>query len=160
MQLGWAIWQHSDVFIEAEPHAVFDPDDGTPLIDCTPHTLPTGHVCKEILFVSNDSGSYDFNTTDVADNISVPLMNDPRVSQALKLMSEKIRLMNSVPGIDIVLPQDIAKKILELEYQAMSLMLAATQPRPTQRQLQKIGRNDPCPCNSGKKYKKCCGAAL
>jgi preprotein translocase subunit SecA len=21
---------------------------------------------------------------------------------------------------------------------------------------QKIGRNDPCPCGSGKKYKKCC----
>ena len=21
----------------------------------------------------------------------------------------------------------------------------------------KIGRNDPCPCGSGKKYKKCCG---
>lgn len=25
-------------------------------------------------------------------------------------------------------------------------------------QSQKIGRNDPCPCGSGKKYKKCCGA--
>ncbi len=25
------------------------------------------------------------------------------------------------------------------------------------RQEQKIGRNDPCPCGSGKKYKKCCG---
>jgi uncharacterized protein YecA (UPF0149 family) len=24
---------------------------------------------------------------------------------------------------------------------------------------QKVGRNDPCPCGSGKKYKKCCGAA-
>jgi uncharacterized protein len=24
----------------------------------------------------------------------------------------------------------------------------------------KIGRNDPCPCGSGKKYKKCCGAML
>ena len=23
---------------------------------------------------------------------------------------------------------------------------------------QKIGRNEPCPCGSGKKYKKCCGA--
>jgi preprotein translocase subunit SecA len=23
--------------------------------------------------------------------------------------------------------------------------------------LKKIGRNDPCPCGSGKKYKKCCG---
>ena len=22
----------------------------------------------------------------------------------------------------------------------------------------KIGRNDPCPCGSGKKYKNCCGA--
>ncbi len=22
----------------------------------------------------------------------------------------------------------------------------------------KIGRNEPCPCNSGKKYKNCCGA--
>ena len=21
-----------------------------------------------------------------------------------------------------------------------------------------IGRNDPCPCGSGKKYKKCCGS--
>nr|WP_245203734.1 SEC-C metal-binding domain-containing protein [Ammoniphilus resinae] len=22
----------------------------------------------------------------------------------------------------------------------------------------KVGRNDPCTCGSGKKYKKCCGA--
>ena len=27
------------------------------------------------------------------------------------------------------------------------------------RESAKVGRNDPCPCNSGKKYKKCCGAA-
>jgi len=25
------------------------------------------------------------------------------------------------------------------------------------RTVQKVGRNDPCPCGSGKKYKKCCG---
>jgi len=25
---------------------------------------------------------------------------------------------------------------------------------------EKVGRNDPCPCGSGKKYKKCCGANL
>ncbi|MHC4292236.1 MAG: SEC-C metal-binding domain-containing protein [Planctomycetota bacterium] len=24
----------------------------------------------------------------------------------------------------------------------------------------KVGRNDPCPCGSGKKYKKCCGKNL
>ena len=28
---------------------------------------------------------------------------------------------------------------------------------PTQREEPKVGRNDPCPCGSGKKYKKCCG---
>ncbi|RJG06619.1 YecA family protein [Noviherbaspirillum cavernae] len=27
-----------------------------------------------------------------------------------------------------------------------------------QRDAPKVGRNDPCPCGSGKKYKKCCGA--
>ena len=26
------------------------------------------------------------------------------------------------------------------------------------RHSQTPGRNDPCPCGSGKKYKKCCGA--
>ncbi len=28
---------------------------------------------------------------------------------------------------------------------------------PIKRDSPKIGRNDPCPCGSGKKYKKCCG---
>lgn len=31
-------------------------------------------------------------------------------------------------------------------------------PKPTQRTVAKVGRNDPCPCGSGKKHKKCCGA--
>jgi hypothetical protein len=31
-------------------------------------------------------------------------------------------------------------------------------PEPFVRQAPKIGRNDPCPCGSGKKYKKCCMA--
>ena len=29
---------------------------------------------------------------------------------------------------------------------------------PALREASKVGRNDPCPCGSGKKYKKCCGA--
>ncbi len=31
-------------------------------------------------------------------------------------------------------------------------------PETVRRKGKKIGRNDPCPCGSGKKYKKCCGA--
>ena len=29
--------------------------------------------------------------------------------------------------------------------------------KPVRRSNEKVGRNDPCPCGSGKKYKKCCG---
>ena len=29
----------------------------------------------------------------------------------------------------------------------------------SRRSSPKVGRNDPCPCGSGKKYKKCCGGA-
>lgn len=29
--------------------------------------------------------------------------------------------------------------------------------QPIRRNAEQVGRNDPCPCGSGKKYKKCCG---
>lgn len=32
--------------------------------------------------------------------------------------------------------------------------------RPVQRTEAKVGRNDPCPCGSGQKYKKCCGKGV
>ena len=35
---------------------------------------------------------------------------------------------------------------------------AGDKPVTVRRKGKKIGRNDPCPCGSGKKYKKCCGA--
>jgi tetratricopeptide (TPR) repeat protein len=35
---------------------------------------------------------------------------------------------------------------------------ASAQPEPVRRAQPKVGRNDPCPCGSGRKYKHCCGA--
>jgi preprotein translocase subunit SecA len=35
--------------------------------------------------------------------------------------------------------------------------LQRTPPQVQFRSSRKIGRNQPCPCGSGKKYKKCCG---
>ncbi len=46
----------------------------------------------------------------------------------------------------------------ELEYQGSDS--AAREPKkkqPTKRATPKVGRNDPCPCGSGKKHKNCCG---
>ena len=35
---------------------------------------------------------------------------------------------------------------------------SAPTPKTVHRAEEKVGRNDPCPCGSGKKYKKCHGA--
>jgi SWIM/SEC-C metal-binding protein len=42
-------------------------------------------------------------------------------------------------------PEDIAD---------LEILLNWPEPKQTEK---KVGRNDPCPCGSGKKYKKCCG---
>ena len=43
---------------------------------------------------------------------------------------------------------------------AMNAALSAAHTKPVVRDEPKTGRNDPCPCGSGKKYKKCCGKDL
>jgi len=61
-------------------------------------------------------------------------------------------------------PEDQAREIerrqrrqqQELQYQAGAAQ--AEEPKPI-RTGAKVGRNEPCPCGSGKKYKKCHGAA-
>ena len=50
------------------------------------------------------------------------------------------------------------KKKRELE-QARMAGAGDMQVQQVVRSGDKVGRNDPCPCGSGKKYKKCCGAS-
>jgi Protein of unknown function (DUF1186)/SEC-C motif len=59
-----------------------------------------------------------------------------------------------------VLKAEIAKREKEIKENEQKLAgykgpQLVGQPKP---ELPKAGRNDPCPCGSGKKYKKCCGA--
>jgi preprotein translocase subunit SecA len=53
-----------------------------------------------------------------------------------------------------------AKNFIHSQYSPLSKKEKAQTPvskAPAQTQAKKVGRNDPCPCGSGKKYKKCCG---
>jgi len=50
------------------------------------------------------------------------------------------------------------RKRRELEQARMAGAGDAQQIQQVVRGQAKVGRNDPCPCGSGKKYKKCCGA--
>lgn len=45
-----------------------------------------------------------------------------------------------------------------LDEEAGDEALEESKPAPVRHEGPKVGRNDPCPCGSGKKYKKCCGS--
>jgi preprotein translocase subunit SecA len=74
--------------------------------------------------------------------------------------------------------EDVVQKLftVELAREGLAQEIEMQQPRPqrvimshgservetsrvsqARRQSEKVGRNDPCPCGSGKKYKRCCG---
>ena len=59
----------------------------------------------------------------------------------------KINLIRVLSNLEIVENSD--NKTLDNEEREKNLEKIASK---------KIGRNEPCPCNSGKKYKHCCGA--
>jgi preprotein translocase subunit SecA len=49
------------------------------------------------------------------------------------------------------------KELKDLQFMSAT---SSTNPQPISNGGPKVGRNDPCPCGSGKKYKKCHGATL
>ena len=65
-----------------------------------------------------------------------------------KLMIEyKAEHLSTLPQWDGIFDEETRKR-LALEQKKSKTIVKG----------EKIGRNDPCPCGSGKKYKKCCGA--
>ncbi len=51
----------------------------------------------------------------------------------------------------------LPQHFIHTDYSSLQEKPAAPPPQAVQRNVPKVGRNDPCPCGSGKKYKKCCG---
>ena len=77
-----------------------------------------------------------------------------------------VRNPEATRGVFSSLPQ----KLVHNEYSSLSASSAPagdqgappqpekrSSPQPVHNQGPKVGRNDPCPCGSGQKYKKCCG---
>jgi uncharacterized protein YecA (UPF0149 family) len=79
-----------------------------------------------------------------------------------RLVHDDVHLLGSQPAAAGVagrqssdLPAGAAEGF-DAAMEALSQQAAA--PVPVRRDQPKVGRNDLCPCGSGKKYKKCCGA--
>lgn len=58
----------------------------------------------------------------------------------------KAEWLYTLPAWDALIPED-RRKVLYKEQKSSHTVVKGA----------KIGRNDPCPCGSGKKYKHCCG---
>ena len=52
------------------------------------------------------------------------------------------------------LESDLPHVLLDIYWYWQSII---NKPQTVRREGEKVGRNDPCPCGSGKKYKACCG---
>jgi preprotein translocase subunit SecA len=84
----------------------------------------------------------------------VPAGDDSSVLAAGGNGSRRLRQATSIDEMEEAFQR---RKRRELE---QARMAGAGDQGPVQQVIRgdKVGRNDPCPCGSGKKYKKCCGA--
>lgn len=62
------------------------------------------------------------------------------------MVAAKADWLYELPQWDSLLPEEKRKELYKAQKKSMTVVKG-----------KKIGRNDPCPCGSGKKYKQCCG---
>ena len=86
--------------------------------------------------------------------------------KAAKLGSEKnpavvnVQTEKRVKELESVFEENGWKYEIELEPdkpEDITTLEILLNPIKTKMAEKKVGRNEPCPCGSGKKYKKCCG---
>ena len=88
------------------------------------------------------------NPIETMDENTVVSMDFDKELLYKNMVAAKAEWLYTLPQWDALLDADTRKALYK--EQKLSTTVVNTQP--------KVGRNDPCPCGSGKKYKKCCGA--
>ena len=94
---------------------------------------------EESLMVPNDIDNLEEDT-------QVSLAFDPD-KLYMNMVGCNAQWLYELPQWDAIIPEERRKELYKLEKSSKTVV------KPP-----KVGRNDPCPCGSGKKYKKCCGA--
>lgn len=79
------------------------------------------------------------------ENTEVSLLFDKKKLYR-NMVGAKAEWLYTLPQWDAIFSKDEQKELYLEEKKSGTIRKGA-----------KIGRNDPCPCGSGKKYKKCCG---
>jgi len=77
-----------------------------------------------------------------------------RLHQVATTPRAKLEPMDIDEDLERLAPDLIAFSVKELHRERLAH--ARSPIKPANQNHQKVGRNDPCPCGSGKKFKKCC----
>ena len=93
----------------------------------------------------------------------IPLLSETKTC-GFDMFDEMISSMrkdvaNFMLGIHIQVglsPEQIVKMRKDTKLSNLRTNASGETPAPVQKK-KTVGRNDPCPCGSGKKYKNCCG---
>jgi uncharacterized protein len=96
-----------------------------------------------------------------------PLFNDAQGQQwyrpigllGAEVFSPDQDALTKTPALREVLAGQIETNLAQIHAFWLPLRQAVRERHTAQRLRAKVGRNEPCPCGSGKKFKKCCGAA-
>lgn len=134
--LGWIIWIFPNIMMEAEAHAVWQTPDGN-LVDITPQR--DGE--REVLFLEDSSLHYEGIPIR---NIRAALTKSPLALEFIAICNQINELQQKPIGTCVSIPTNLLirkEELLTIFYK-------------------KVGRNEFCPCQSGLKYKKCCGRYL
>lgn len=94
----------------------------------------------------NDSLVNPIKLEEIEETSNVKLEIDPE-KLYYNMLAAKAEWLYNLPQWDSILEAERRKEITKKQ------RLSGTVIKPKE-----PGRNDPCPCGSGKKYKKCCGA--
>jgi preprotein translocase subunit SecA len=96
-------------------------------------------------------------TTNQIQKIAGVLPQNPTHTTSTQPQKGNVTVVNAdtpTPGLDPELQKLMGQEATPAQTSTGGAPIGST----GERHHEKIGRNDPCPCGSGKKYKKCCGA--
>ena len=133
IQYGWTIWENPGVLVEGEFHAVWiSPEEE--IIDITQKKDNE----QQILFLPVNNRVWE---GELIDNVRIAISDTAYTRAFIKYSEGVFRLKKKYwcDGVSEIPFNELDQ--LEKMYGISSI---------------KAGRNDPCPCGSGKKYKKCC----
>lgn len=157
MMCGWYFQITSDVCISAIAHSIYKSPNGE-VFDVTPFF--DLEAAESGRFVSHQNTVFlpDSNvifTNDIIPSKRYLLSNHQDAKDYVAILDKEDNFIATLPSFGINKLNDIQAtqyEAIQKSKQALAIKIISKSSTG-----KKIGRNEPCPCGSGNKYKKCCG---